>query len=91
MMQLTSYVANEYPLASKILLNSMYVDDALAGVHTISAALKARTELIRALGSAGFSMRKWTANSKKILSGLPTGDLLFQDFWILMSEVRQKR
>ncbi|XP_075150676.1 uncharacterized protein LOC142224775 [Haematobia irritans] len=59
--QLADDVQNVFPLASEILRDSMYVDDALAG-------------------SAGFSLKKWTSNSKEILSGLPKDHLLFEDF-----------
>ncbi|XP_075162874.1 uncharacterized protein LOC142235507 [Haematobia irritans] len=41
------------PLASEILRNSMYVDDILAGAHSVSSALESRNQLISALNSAG--------------------------------------
>lgn len=58
----------------------MYVDDALVGAHSITAAIESRDQLIKALGSAGFSMRKWTSNAKKILSELPSDQLLYEHF-----------
>ncbi|XP_075162725.1 uncharacterized protein LOC142235353 [Haematobia irritans] len=78
--QLANDVQEKYPLASKILRNSIYVDDALLGAHSIEMAIKSRDELIQALNSAGFHMRKWISNSKKILKGLPTEHLLCADF-----------
>ncbi|XP_059223375.1 uncharacterized protein LOC131997094 [Stomoxys calcitrans] len=80
LLQLADDVRGTYPLAYEILRNSMYVDDALVGAHSIPAAIDARGQLIQALGSAGFAMRKWTSNSKEILSGVPTEQLLFEDF-----------
>ncbi|XP_075150784.1 uncharacterized protein LOC142224892 [Haematobia irritans] len=80
MMQLADDVIVKFPLASEILKNFMYVDDALAGAHTISDAKEARNQLILALKSAGFTMRKWTSNSKLILCDLPPEDLLHDDF-----------
>ncbi|XP_075163061.1 uncharacterized protein LOC142235687 [Haematobia irritans] len=80
MIQLADDVKYTYPLASNVLKSSMYVDDALVGAHTISTAIQTRDEVIAALRSAGFSMRKWTSNSKRILEGLPTEDLLYSDF-----------
>ncbi|XP_075163319.1 uncharacterized protein LOC142235952 [Haematobia irritans] len=78
--QLANDVQEKYPLASKILRNSIYVDDALLGAHSIEMAIKSRDELIQALNSAGFHMRNWISNSKKILKGLPTEHLLCADF-----------
>lgn len=79
-LQLADDVQDKYPLASNILRSSMYVDDAIAGSHTIEDAISARDQLIVALKSAGFTMRKWTANTKKLLSDLPNDHLLFEDF-----------
>ncbi|XP_075163135.1 uncharacterized protein LOC142235763 [Haematobia irritans] len=78
--QLADDIRSTYPLASDILMNSMYVDDALAGGHCIVDAIESRDQLIAALKSAGFSMRKWTSNSKQVLSGLPPCQLLSEDF-----------
>ncbi|XP_075150323.1 uncharacterized protein LOC142224439 [Haematobia irritans] len=78
--QLANDIRSEYPLASDILLNSMYVDDALAGGHSICDTVKSRDQLIAALNSAGFSMRKWTSNTKEILSDLLPSQLLSEDF-----------
>ncbi|XP_075157647.1 uncharacterized protein LOC142230914 [Haematobia irritans] len=80
MIQLAADVQTEYPLASKILSDCMYVDDAQAGAHTIPLAIKSLRELINALGSAGFTMKKWTSNSKEILAGIPPNHLLYEDF-----------
>ncbi|XP_075152046.1 uncharacterized protein LOC142226066 [Haematobia irritans] len=79
-MQLAEDVKDTLPFASTILRNYMYVDDALAGAYSISDAITARSQLVEALKSAGFSMRKWTSNSKDIISDLPPSDLLCEDF-----------
>ncbi|XP_075150572.1 uncharacterized protein LOC142224672 [Haematobia irritans] len=78
--QLAHDVQESYPLASQILKDSMYVDDALLGAHSIEMALRSRDELINALNSAGFKMRKWISNSRQILKGLPPEHLLCEDF-----------
>ncbi|XP_075150561.1 uncharacterized protein LOC142224663 [Haematobia irritans] len=80
LLQLADDIQSTYPLASSILRNSMYVDDALAGAHSISVAKEARQQLVRALASAGFSMRKWTSNCREILSDIDLEDLLCDDF-----------
>ncbi|XP_059217544.1 uncharacterized protein LOC131994722 [Stomoxys calcitrans] len=80
MIQLAEDVQDIYPLASAILRSCMYVDDAIVGSHTIQMAVEARDQLIKALASAGFCMRKWTSNSKQILAGLPADHRLYTDF-----------
>ncbi|XP_075163097.1 uncharacterized protein LOC142235722 [Haematobia irritans] len=80
LLQLADDVQDIYPLASDILRNSMYVDDALVGAHSIDDAKLYRQQLVQALESAGFSMKKWTANSKDILADIPHDDLLCGDF-----------
>lgn len=80
LMQLADDVQDSHPLAFEILRNNMYVDDALAGSHTIEAAIESRLQLSAALTSAGFSMKKWTSNSKTILSDIPSDQLLYEDF-----------
>ena len=61
--QLSDGIQGQYHLASDILRNYMYVDDVLARAHTIPEGIKACDEVRDALSSAGFSLRKWTANS----------------------------
>lgn len=62
LLQLASDVETELPLSAKILLRMMYVDDAQAVAHDIEIAKKAREQLLKALSSAGFSMKQWTSN-----------------------------
>ncbi|XP_073823930.1 uncharacterized protein [Musca autumnalis] len=76
LLQLASDVEKDLPLAAKILRRMMYVDDALAGAHELEVAIEARDQLVCALTSAGFSMRKWTSNEEQILQGLPPDHLL---------------
>lgn len=52
----------------------------MVGTHTITSAIEARTQLVKALKSAGFEMRKWTSNSKAVIADIPTEDLLHEDF-----------
>lgn len=40
------------------LANCMYVEDTLVETHSIEMAIKCRKQIIQALASAGFSMRK---------------------------------
>ncbi|XP_065368859.1 uncharacterized protein LOC135961295 [Calliphora vicina] len=79
-LQLADDEEQRFPLGSQILRESMYVDDALVGTHTISDALAARDQLIGILLTAGFDLRKWTSNSKQILKNLPQEHLLNSEF-----------
>ncbi|XP_073831801.1 uncharacterized protein [Musca autumnalis] len=90
LLQLASDVENELPLAAKILRRMMYVDDALAGAHELELAIRARDQLIQALSSAGFRMRKWTSNDERILNGLPSDHLLSEHFLEIEDESTAK-
>ncbi|XP_036345055.1 uncharacterized protein LOC118754286 [Rhagoletis pomonella] len=52
--ELADEVESSFPIASEILRKCMYVDDVLAGGHSIEAAIKAREEILQVLDSAGF-------------------------------------
>ncbi|XP_039967839.1 uncharacterized protein LOC120779562 [Bactrocera tryoni] len=75
-MKLADDIEETHPLAAKILRQEMYVDDVLAGTHDLTTAKSARDELISALKSPGFALRKWTSNDPHILKGLPQDYLL---------------
>ncbi|XP_037824736.1 uncharacterized protein LOC119612918 [Lucilia sericata] len=81
--KLADDIQNTHPIASQILRNNMYVDDVLAGGHTIEEAQKAQTQLISALDSAGFPLRKWISNTKELLHKLPEEHLLDVDLLTL--------
>ena len=61
----------------------MYVDDVLAGSHTLNDAKKAQNELIIVLESAGFPLRKWISNTADLLTHLPKDHLLDADLLTL--------
>ncbi|XP_070141620.1 uncharacterized protein [Drosophila kikkawai] len=77
---LSDDVNAQYPRASHIISNYMYVDDVLAGAHTEAEAILAIQELRAALTSAGFPLRKWTSNERALLKALPKEHLLSTDF-----------
>ena len=83
LLQLASDVDGSHPLASDILRNSMYVDDVLAGAHTVSSACAARDELREVLKSAGFELRKWASNHSEVLADLPPEHLIHDKFLAL--------
>ncbi|XP_043862590.1 uncharacterized protein LOC122756558 [Drosophila santomea] len=78
--QLPQDIRGQYPLASDIISNFMYVDDVLAGTHTKRSAVLAIEELRLALESAGFPLRKWTSNERKLLQEVPKEHLISADF-----------
>ncbi|XP_067639413.1 uncharacterized protein [Eurosta solidaginis] len=78
--QLAHDCQDEYPLAKNILLNETYVDDILSGGHNIQSTLNSMTQVIEALKSAGFPLRKMSANHPEILKPVPDPDLLDVDF-----------
>jgi hypothetical protein len=78
--QLSQDVSTHLPLASDIISNYMYVDDVLAGAHSIKRATMSIEELRKALETAGFPIRKWTSNHKDVLANIPKDHLLNADF-----------
>ncbi|XP_037820360.1 uncharacterized protein LOC119609586 [Lucilia sericata] len=67
------------PLASLILRNETYVDDVLSGGHTLESAIESQKQLCTALNSAGFPLRKITANHHRLLEHIPKENLLNDD------------
>ncbi|XP_075150691.1 uncharacterized protein LOC142224789 [Haematobia irritans] len=78
--QLAVDVKDIYPLASDVLHSCMYVDDVLAGSLDVTSSIPIKDELISALNSAGFPLRKWTSNSKVFLRSIPKEHLLNNEF-----------
>ncbi|XP_061395385.1 uncharacterized protein LOC133330998 [Musca vetustissima] len=78
LMQLAEDIKDMYPLASKIISENLYVDDVLAGGHTLEETIKSRKELIAAMESAGFELMKWAANDSQIIEDLSKEKLLPQ-------------
>ena len=54
-----------------LILNNMYVDDALFGADTIDEAIELSKEFSNLLTAGGFPLRKWSANSSELLSHIP--------------------
>lgn len=71
---------SKLPLAAAVIENESYVDDILSGGFSIEEAILKRQQLITALNSAGFPLKKITANDPRLLLNLPTDDLYDQHF-----------
>ncbi|XP_075158038.1 uncharacterized protein LOC142231308 [Haematobia irritans] len=80
LLQLGKDGANSHPVAAKILEKDIYVDDILSGGHSVLEAKRGLTELVDLLSSAGFPLKKITANHSDILQTVPQEDLLNEDF-----------
>ncbi|XP_075157839.1 uncharacterized protein LOC142231104 [Haematobia irritans] len=82
LLQLSNDCSDSHPMASQIIRDDMYVDDVLSGCHDLQTAFEAKNQLVSALNSACFPLRKWTSNSAKLLQSLPKEHVLKQDFLV---------
>ncbi|XP_043064457.1 uncharacterized protein LOC122320328 [Drosophila ficusphila] len=57
---------DEFPTASKIVLEDFYVDDVLTGAETEDELLSRRDELIQLMSRAKLELGKWVSNSSVI-------------------------
>ncbi|XP_065091295.1 uncharacterized protein LOC135712267 [Ochlerotatus camptorhynchus] len=64
--------AERYPVASVVVKKSFYVDDMLAGSHTIEEGERLCKEVLELLKGSGFNLRKWNSNNPKILAAIPS-------------------
>ncbi|XP_075163362.1 uncharacterized protein LOC142235997 [Haematobia irritans] len=90
LLQLAEDVRHSHPLAAKVLEENMYVDDVLAGGHTVNEAIISRKQLESALLSAGFDLMKWTSNDPQVIKDLPEEKLLSLDCLTLSENIGTK-
>lgn len=64
-------LASEFPLASKAVHHSFYVDDGLTGADSINDALNLQKELQTLFARAGFHLRKWNTSESAVLKQIP--------------------
>jgi Pao retrotransposon peptidase/Family of unknown function (DUF5641)/Putative peptidase (DUF1758)/Reverse transcriptase (RNA-dependent DNA polymerase)/Integrase zinc binding domain len=64
-----------FPESSRKLRDSIYMDDAVIGVDSISQGIKIRDELIYMLKNVGMQLRKFAANNPKLLVGLSSEEI----------------
>lgn len=69
--QLAHDVKDKYPIASNIILSSFYMDDVNHGAHTEHEAKEMYEQLTKTMTEAGFNLRKWSSNSKRLKSIIP--------------------
>lgn len=61
-------------LAAKVLDESIYVDDCVAGAESVKDILKLQQDLISLLEKGGFDLRKWASNCSELLSAVKAID-----------------
>ncbi|CAI6377504.1 unnamed protein product [Macrosiphum euphorbiae] len=71
---LAHLVHNEYPRASEIIKNDIYMDDLMTGAETEEDCIKLQQELNTILISAKLPLRKWCSNSTKVLQHVGKGE-----------------
>ncbi|XP_075157757.1 uncharacterized protein LOC142231024 [Haematobia irritans] len=71
---------DRFPIGAQCLRECLYVDDALVGANTVEEGRVAQRQLIDILQSAGFELRKWTANDTGLLADIPPEHLLSSSF-----------
>lgn len=80
LLQLANDTESEFPISSHIIRREMYVDDVLSGGHSLESAEEAKQQICATLASAGFPLKKITANHPKLLDNVPKENLLCKDF-----------
>ncbi|XP_077275939.1 uncharacterized protein LOC143904852 [Temnothorax americanus] len=68
--QLSLDEGQNFPLATLILCDNIYVDDVLFGADDTFRIRQARDQLVSLLRRGGFKLRKWASNSPSLLSDL---------------------
>ncbi|XP_011859361.1 PREDICTED: uncharacterized protein LOC105556858 [Vollenhovia emeryi] len=74
--QLADDESTRYPRGAIVLRRDSYVDDIMTGASTESDAITVQHELREICMAGGFPLRKWAANSPRILRGIPEEHLL---------------
>lgn len=61
-------------MAKSVIKNDFYVDDLISGAECLEDAVRIKNEVIGALSSAGFHLRKWTSNCEYFMKTIPDAD-----------------
>ncbi|XP_035227314.1 uncharacterized protein LOC118199533 [Stegodyphus dumicola] len=62
---------NNYPLASKAVLQNFFVDDCLVGAQNTEECKNLVNQLLQMLERGGFLLRKWSSNDLSVLENIP--------------------
>ncbi|XP_044741885.1 uncharacterized protein LOC123302859 [Chrysoperla carnea] len=69
--QLAMDEAIKYPQATEIVLRDMYIDDLVSSTVNLEIAKDLCAQLVKVFEAGGFSLVKWSSNSKELLTQLP--------------------
>lgn len=69
--QLARDEGENFPLAARVLVSELYVDDLVTGSDSLEEAKSLQLEIISLLDKGGFELRKWASNHPSLLSNLP--------------------
>lgn len=69
--EINSLEGSNYPLASPILKNSVYVDDVFMGAPDKHLLEQTRIQVCHLLARGGFHLRKWAGNDAQTLRNIP--------------------
>ena len=59
---------DQFPIASRLIMNSFYIDDLLTGAETPEQALSMHKELRALLFKGNFDLKKWRSSSTSVLN-----------------------
>ncbi|KMQ86855.1 hypothetical protein RF55_14051 [Lasius niger] len=71
MQLLANDIETRFPRGAASLQRDCYVDDIVTEANSLSDAISLQTELRKLCMAGGFPLRKWAANCKEILTGIP--------------------
>ena len=66
--------SEEYPKATKTVLESMYMDDVMKSISNVEKAVGLWHDFTELLGLAGMKIRKWCSNEPDVLRDIPVED-----------------
>ena len=69
--QLAEDERQDFPTASTVLENYVFVDDLLTGADSIAEARQLQRQLIDVLARGGYELRKWSSNYAELLTDFP--------------------
>ncbi|GFV20671.1 integrase catalytic domain-containing protein [Trichonephila clavipes] len=58
---------DKYPLAAKVIMSDVYIDDLLTGADDLESGRKLQVQLVSMLKGAGMELRKWSASNPLLL------------------------
>ena len=60
----------EYPQAAKVAMELFYVDDGLAGAHSVDDEIRPREDLQKLFSLGGFTLRKWKPSDATVAQSI---------------------